>query len=283
MSELTRVSLESLEQAYDPLKEPVSMLRFLEYSTEESYVEPAAIEQAARYSPPPELNARYSPYGRVSRAGSVRSARSYRSARSSAGSNGSANSRSSRKGRRRFTELSNHEGNPKSDQPPWGCTFCDKAFKGQYEWNRHEEGVHVPRESWICNPADIVPPEGGLDVTLECRKVVNFDTCLAHSEEARTFHRRDHLVQHLRQVHRIENVSDMAATIHSWQRSAKPLISYDPALHCGFCGTWLENWQLRVVHVSNHIKHGSSINDWWPGRLEAKPNLYTLLSTSPFK
>jgi hypothetical protein len=122
----------------------------------------------------------------------------------------------------------------------------------------------------------------------ESARVHNFDFCLANTEEARTFYRRDHLVQHLRQVHRVDNVSDMQEIIQRWHRPAEPLNSKDPALHCGFCGVWLKDWENRVAHVSKHIENGSSTQDWWPDhwwpeRLEPAPNFPAMLSKYPLE
>lgn len=70
----------------------------------------------------------------------------------------SFSSRASRRGRRNHVKTADSSSKParkplfktkKSHQ--YFCTFCPKGFSGRYEWNRHEESVHLSRTMWICN------------------------------------------------------------------------------------------------------------------------------------
>jgi hypothetical protein len=216
------------------------------------------------------------------------------------GSSASIHSRMTRRGRRRFPIPSVSsarsastfvpEQTEKDLQQPvayFACTFsCPKFYLTEYDWKRHETTVHVPQSEWICNHPGVklLPDECPYDLSLfpttEHMNMHRHDLCTNRPIEARTFYRRDHLVQHLKLVHRIEDTCVMAGTIESWRSSVKPLLPDNPALHCGFCGKCSSDWNTRGSHVGEHFKAGKNIEDWWPERLDNTMNFASLLLPS---
>lgn len=98
------------------------------------------------------------------------------------------------------------------------------------------------------------------------------------SQAERTFSRKDHLVQHIRQVHNapkflMRGDNDQGL---GWRRRKKNIDHHDPALYCGFCGIRSEDWGSRVTHVKGHLKAGLHCSEWdwdlalkrWPGTTE---------------
>jgi hypothetical protein len=310
-----------LDEQFDPLN---AVTRFLESSSEEYLRESAAIQEAARNSPPPEMSCRYSPYAQASRAasfrstkGSARSVISAQSSKSSAGSSASAASRTSRKGRRKYpipplpktpsrpttpaTPLTSSMPSvplPKLPDPfekdeqspiprPFACTFsCGKQFAKEFEWKRHESSIHVPQDEWTCNRtgAHYLPEHCPYDLSSfpssEHLDGHRHYYCLLKAEESRTFQRKDHLLQHLKIVHRIKDVSIMKDVIASWRSPTKPLPDCDPVLNCGFCGTHLSDWQSRISHVASHFRDGKTISAWWMGRLDCTLNFSAMFEIS---
>jgi hypothetical protein len=203
--------------------------------------------------------------GSIGSRGSVRSVSSYKSVCST----------SSRRGRRRWHQsFSMPEPNVVSVTPQkptsgrdFRCTFCGKRFSSRYEWNRHEESVHVPQTCWIC-----ARPE-----------------CADKPDNERSFFRKDHLIQHLRRTHKLlESDINSLPSLDEWKSSTAPLDPFDQALHCGFCGHRSTSWSERVDHIANHVKNGADWNTWakdrspswdnWKGRPEHEG---TFSPTSP--
>jgi hypothetical protein len=238
-------------------------------------------QMSGRLSAPAELNARNPPHCSSSRASSVHSGQS------SNGSNGSVVSRLSRKGRLRFPK-SRKQKNDELRTQTFVCTFgCGASFPSDYGWERHETSVHMPRETWTCNHPSVgyLPELCPYDLTefptASHLASHRHDTCIRSHPDARTFYRKDNLLQHLRGTHRVPDTAQMATTIESWRESVPPLIPTDPALHCGFCGTTLAGWDDRVAHVREHFKEGKQFVDWWPFRLNTTLDLAGMLPEPP--
>jgi hypothetical protein len=81
----------------------------------------------------------------------------------------------------------------------------------------------------------------------------NYDACQDLSNELRSFHRKDHLVQHLRHVHQVHNIP----LLDDWKKEMKSFTS-----RCGFCDVILGNWDDRVSHLARHFRNGSTMKDW---------------------
>lgn len=202
----------------------------------------------------------------MSSEGSLNSGRS-----SSAGAHSATyalRSNSRRRRRRRRTKTPHHrqrESHPESGRRPFQCTFCTEAFKTKYDWQRHEKTWHLSLDRWVCSPAGpvSVDPATGASTCIFCDAVSpdqahlethNFAMCRTREQEERTFYRKDHLTQHLRLVH-YATMSTVA--LDSWKVLAPPIRS-----RCGFCGCDLDDWPMRVDHIGDHFKKGSTMAEW---------------------
>lgn len=140
------------------------------------------------------------------------------------------------------------------------CTFCTETFRTKYDWQRHENSLHLPLERWVCSPhgPTAVNPESDQTYCVFCGEVDPSETHLAtHNPAAcqeRSFSRKDHLKQHLRLVH---NAGLIDLSLKLW-KAEKPEIKS----RCGFCKAELETWLDRVDHLSNHFKLGCTMADW---------------------
>ncbi|OGM42169.1 hypothetical protein ABOM_009334 [Aspergillus bombycis] len=144
------------------------------------------------------------------------------------------------------------------------CTFCGDAFKYKYDWVRHENSLHLDRETWICEPKDgsVVSPVTGKrqcvycsdpEPTAEHLEEHNHSTCAG---AVRSFARKDHLVQHLRLVHRVNEIP----AIDGWRKEAPPFVC-----QCGFCDRQLNSWTERVDHLADHFRKGCTMREWQRG------------------
>ncbi|EXF73491.1 hypothetical protein CFIO01_12676 [Colletotrichum fioriniae PJ7] len=152
----------------------------------------------------------------------------------------------------------------KKDDRPFKCTFCCDSFKTKYDWARHEKSRHLNLESWVCAPrggsvmstvtgrphyaycSEVDPSEEHLDVH-------NHKACYERPIEARSFGRKDHLVQHLRVMHKL----DIMPRFDGWKAEAVGVSS-----RCGFCDIEFMTWNKRVDHLANHFRHGATMKDW---------------------
>ncbi|UPK90627.1 hypothetical protein LCI18_001562 [Fusarium solani-melongenae] len=140
------------------------------------------------------------------------------------------------------------------------CTFCTETFRTKYDWQRHENSLHLPLERWVCSPhgPTAVNPENDQRYCVFCGEVDPSETHLVtHNPAAcqeRSFSRKDHLKQHLRLVH---NAGLIDLSLKLW-KAEKPEIKS----RCGFCKAELETWLDRVDHLSNHFKLGCTMADW---------------------
>ena len=296
---LTRSSLDSLDRTFEQSgrnsQGPVSIDRYLASALEDDAVAFNVIEQAARNSQSPDTDYRSLKVRKISRASSVHSGKSSvgttvsavtigtcasgqssRSFRTTASVRSSV-SRVSRRGRRKLVAPTRRL-SPRRHKTgqKFFCTFCCDEFFGKYEWRRHEETVHVPQKVWVCKCAqlsvqDLCQYDLLLSPTDDHLVQHNHFSCIGKPEAERTFFRKDKLIQHLRQTHRM---TESALTrlkhegiLDTWETELGPLSRDDPALHCGFCGLRLQNWDVRVEHVYDHFLEGKSPVDWWPTRL----------------
>ncbi|KAJ4135228.1 hypothetical protein NW768_004849 [Fusarium equiseti] len=118
-----------------------------------------------------------------------------------------------RHGRRRRTKMRRQEvrTNLLQAQNTYQCTFCTETFKTKYDWQRHEKSLHLSLENWVCSPKGptaIHPEQGLLCVFCGAKNPDkthldghNQSACIERPLEERTYHRKDHLQQHLRLVH----------------------------------------------------------------------------------
>ncbi|KAF2190613.1 hypothetical protein K469DRAFT_389084 [Zopfia rhizophila CBS 207.26] len=185
-------------------------------------------------------------------------------------------SRGSRRGRRRWKPVSSHpiETTATSSQPKniFYCTFsgCNRFFSQQYEWVRHEESVHYPQKKWICCQTLEIPENVRQNIVMKGGAPApwpqNFDACLKQPEDHRTFYRKDHLVQHIQQVHLGKKSLIPTDLLQLWADDACEPLAGDPILRCGFCGDDLPSWTARRHHVAAHFKKGLDMSAWWPSR-----------------
>lgn len=136
------------------------------------------------------------------------------------------------------------------------CTFCCDKFKTKHDWSRHEKTLHLNLGGWMCAPnggAPVSPITGRrhcafcscLDPTTELFAQHNYTHC------SRTFQRKDHLVQHLRLVLRL----DILPLIETWK--APELVATSC---CGFCDCRLGSWNERALHLAAHFRDGLTID-----------------------
>ena len=144
------------------------------------------------------------------------------------------------------------------------CTFCTETFQTKHSWQRHEKTMHLSLERWECAP-DGPLVLNGLSQTacVYCGLVQpdethfeshNHDSCHDRDLVERTFYRKDHLLQHLRLVHQVQNVQ---MPIETWRTQSGKLQS-----RCGFCDTRFITWKDRVDHLAEHFKEGKTMGDW---------------------
>lgn len=188
-----------------------------------------------------------------------------------------------RRGRRRFgaarhepypsyQSLRSARSNDTPDTPASGngvyvCTFCHKRYRNKYEWKRHEESVHVPNKLYIClcgvndkfaDPCTFCGDRWPSAVH-DCYN--NYQQCLDKPEQERTFTRKDHLLQHIRQVHQ-EDPANIKDTVDHWCKPAPPPALGSETLRCGFCQRDCPTWKDRVDHVAQHFQDGLDISQW---------------------
>ncbi|KAJ3537640.1 hypothetical protein NM208_g6228 [Fusarium decemcellulare] len=146
------------------------------------------------------------------------------------------------------------------------CTFCTETFGRKYDWQRHENSLHLPLERWICapnGPRSPDPTNNNLESCVFCGLVnpsdehVNdhqYSACQERSVEQRTFNRKDHLRQHLRLFH---DVSYSDWCMRHWRVPTPDIRS-----RCGFCNLSMTTWEKRADHLANHFKLGKTMADW---------------------
>uniref|UniRef100_L2FDN6 HTH CENPB-type domain-containing protein n=1 Tax=Colletotrichum fructicola (strain Nara gc5) TaxID=1213859 RepID=L2FDN6_COLFN len=81
----------------------------------------------------------------------------------------------------------------------------------------------------------------------------NHSACHDRPIEARSFGRKDHLVQHLRVMHKLEKLP----RFDDWKVQSMEITS-----RCGFCGMALLTWNKRTDHLAAHFRKGLTMKDW---------------------
>ncbi|CAG1979181.1 hypothetical protein QX201_012495 [Fusarium graminearum] len=233
--------------------------------------EPATASDIARAMESGELIRSRSRRGTFSSDERTRRRRRHRSTTSSLGTSrsGSTDSCSSRGS---ISGISSHSRGRSTHKPrppktsltkprfPFQCTFCTETFRRKYDWQRHENSLHLPLERWECSPngPTAINPDNGLIVCLFCGQDNPDENHLVnHNPSAcqeRAFSRKDHLKQHLRLVH---NAALTDLTTKLW-KTAQP----DITSRCGFCQASLSTWPDRVDHLANHFKLGCTMRSW---------------------
>lgn len=146
------------------------------------------------------------------------------------------------------------------------CTFCCDSFRTKYDWARHETSLHLSLEKWVCSPhgGAVISQATGrrhcaycnmLDPTSEHLEAHGHSVCHS-SGGTHEFSRKDHLVQHLRLVHRLNTLP----IINDWKVEAAPMMS-----RCGFCNMKMHTWKQRADHLSTHFNEGKTMDDWQGG------------------
>lgn len=153
---------------------------------------------------------------------------------------------------------------PQNNMRIFKCTFCSDSFRTKFDWARHEKTIHLNLEAWVC------APEGGLhsitaagrgicvycgaqDQTLDHLNIHKFTACHCRAWQARCFTRKDHLVQHLKTMHKISTVP----FIENWK-----ITRDDVPSRCGFCGEQLQTWSSRARHLTAHFRSGLTMESW---------------------
>ncbi|TEA19139.1 Cytochrome P450 monooxygenase lolP1 [Colletotrichum sidae] len=143
-------------------------------------------------------------------------------------------------GRTRQGRVGKKRGAVTRDPRPFKCTFCCDDFKTKYDWSRHEKSRHLSMDSAV-------------DPSEEHLEEHNHATCHDRPKEARSFGRKDHLVQHLRVMHKLEKMPHF----DDWRVEGEEMTS-----RCGFCNVTLASWSERVDHLAGHFRKGASMKEW---------------------
>ncbi|KAI9672088.1 MAG: hypothetical protein M1831_001901 [Alyxoria varia] len=155
---------------------------------------------------------------------------------------------------------------------PFHCTFCTDTFQTKYDWQRHEKSLHLSLERWICAPEGplTLNSAGGGTLCAYCG-VANpsadhaetshdHSTCFDKGLASRTFHRKDHLRQHLRLVH---SVTKLPQHSDGWKTTRIGNgVNGGVKSRCGFCSAQLESWDERATHLAGHFRAGATMAQW---------------------
>jgi hypothetical protein len=170
-----------------------------------------------------------------------------------------------------------------ADQRIFQCTFCTDTFKTKYDWTRHEASLHLPLDRWTCTPHGprySTPGGNNVQLCVFCDLANPSDAhlsshriseCCEKPLAAREFFRKDHLRQHLRQVHKVENFT---RAMEDWKSKLVEIQS-----RCGFCDETFQLWSERNDHLAHHFRNGASMKDW-KGARGLEPAVATLVRHS---
>jgi len=156
------------------------------------------------------------------------------------------------------------------DKKTFCCIFCRKPLKDRYEWKRHE-ATHVAATKWTCMPENSALWQDScafchLDSPSAAHLAKhNVEACLEKSVDARTFSRKDHLKQHVEQVHLRKgkfSTGQASKVLKSWGKDADQSEFCAGILWCGFCKSDLGSWAERVEHIAAHFQSGVTMQDW---------------------
>lgn len=185
---------------------------------------------------------------------------------SSATSAGRRSSSLSRRQRKRATTASSVKKIDPNSRP-FQCTFCCDSFKSKYDWRRHEKSLHLDLEVWRCATTSGTLTRLGsteryctycnaAEPDLPHLETHNHQACINRAPAARCFRRRDHLAQHLRVFHKLDNLPPL----DDWVEQAPAIKS-----RCGFCNSSLTSWDERADHLAGHFRQGCTMRDWQGG------------------
>ena len=156
------------------------------------------------------------------------------------------------------------------DKKTFRCIFCRKPLKDRYEWKRHE-ATHVAATKWTCMPENSALWQ---DSCAFCHlnspsaahlAKHNVEVCLEKPMDARTFSRKDHLKQHVEQVHLRKgkfSTGQASKVLKSWGKDVDQSEFRAGILWCGFCKSDLGSWAERVEHIAAHFQSGVTMQDW---------------------
>lgn len=165
--------------------------------------------------------------------------------------------------RRQNSRLASRLDKPKAREPRmFQCTCCCDSFQTKYEWTRHEKAIHISVELWRCAPEGGIIQADGVNICAFCHvqsadsdhlETHNYLQCQDKPPKLQEFSRKDHLRQHLRLMH---NVQDHRF-LDRWRVSL-------PNLHsrCGFCNSKFTTWDERAGHLAEHFKSGADMSQW---------------------
>jgi hypothetical protein len=151
------------------------------------------------------------------------------------------------------------------DERIYQCTFCTDTFKHKHDWTRHEKTLHLSLEKWTCTPygPTFIDPHTGTPECALCAtpypsddhfKLHRLSECREKPEATRTFYRKDHLIQHLRMVHGIDQ---FITSMQIWKSEIKHV-----NCRCGFCNARFLHWADRNTHIAKHFREGELMKDW---------------------
>lgn len=171
-----------------------------------------------------------------------------------------------RRRRRKTDNKRSFQASRKEDNRPFQCTFCTDRFRTRYDWTRHEGTLHLVLEKWTCQPLGttyVDTNHAGLIRCSMCDEANPTDQhlqshrsgeCAGRPPNQRSFYRRDHLRQHLRAHH---NIDDILPSMEQWKSKLSKLKS-----RCGFCGETFTVWSDRNDHIADHFRDGAEMKDW---------------------
>lgn len=185
--------------------------------------------------------------------------------RGSFGSLGSMNRGRRRRRRKAVPKTSGDKSALPVPSKTFQCTFCTETFRTKHDWQRHEKSLHLSLERWVCAPNGerAFNPENGQVSCVFCGEpnpdeahveTHNHSACQERTLSERTFYRKDHLRQHLKLVHGVKFVN---WSMEQWKVATPEIRS-----RCGFCGIIMDTWTIRVDHLAEHFKMGSTMADW---------------------
>jgi hypothetical protein len=160
------------------------------------------------------------------------------------------------------------------NKPNYCCSKPDCGYftHTRGDAKRHEEGdKHYPQARFMCCECPLAQAEidgNGNPVCNFCEtSCMDLDLLRAHylncseaKEEGRTFSRKDHLIQHLRDDHSI--VDDIAQHV---ARSKYAVICNWPR-RCHRCPATFQTWEERMRHLAAHAEE-----DFHPRKFGKKP------------
>ncbi|EQB57487.1 hypothetical protein CGLO_02374 [Colletotrichum gloeosporioides Cg-14] len=130
---------------------------------------------------------------------------------------------------------------------------------------RNPGTLHLVLEKWTCLPAGprYSDPAEAVARCVLCDEADpseqhlerhKYRECAAKPLAARSFYRKDHLRQHLRLAHGLD---DVLPSMGGWKAKITRVKS-----RCGFCGETFALWVDRNDHLVEHYRAGALFKDW---------------------